>query len=66
MTAAHCSGSESYDITLGTVNWAEPGPNAVVINAPGDFPHEDYESVTMINDIALIKLPENAPLSDCK
>ena len=67
LTAAHCVGSSTgYNITLGTVNWKEPSSNGVVITATEDFPNEDYNPITLHNDLALIKLPTNAPISECK
>ena len=39
-------------------------PERVVIEATESVVHPDFDSVHLTNDIALIKLPSEAPLSD--
>jgi len=64
LTAGHCIGGAAYDITLGAINRANPGPQAVTIRSPDAFRHPDYNGVLVKNDIALVRLPEPAPLSE--
>ncbi len=67
----HCVvGCFSYDIYLGTANRNDLDEGSLVISVDGldgnQFQHPDYEalgSIESYNDIALIPLPEPAPLN---
>jgi secreted trypsin-like serine protease len=65
LTAAHCTiDCLSFDITLGTNNWNNPGPNGVVISSTQAITHPGFNFFTIKDDVGLIKLPRKAPLSD--
>lgn len=59
LTAAHCAnGFTSFDVTLGSsrVDTLDPGSRTALSRS--SFMHEEYESSSINNDIALIKLPQ--------
>ncbi|KAG2459150.1 CTRC protein, partial [Polypterus senegalus] len=64
LTAAHCiSSSRTYRVALGKYNLKDNEPNSVAIDAEKIFVHEKWNSLFIINDIALIKLKEHVTLS---
>ncbi|XP_069463339.1 chymotrypsin-C-like [Ambystoma mexicanum] len=64
LTAAHCIGSRTYRVVLGKHNLKAEEEGSVAISPEKIIVHEKWSSFLIINDIALIKLAEAAPLSD--
>ncbi|XP_031217653.1 mast cell protease 8-like [Mastomys coucha] len=61
MTAAHCNGS-NINVTLGAHN-IKKQKNTQLIPVREAKPHKDFNSVTLVNDIMLLKLEHKAQLS---
>ncbi|XP_052548018.1 chymotrypsin-C isoform X3 [Tympanuchus pallidicinctus] len=65
LTAAHCySSSLTYRVVLGKHNLSEEEDGAVVAEVEDFIVHEDYDPISITNDIALIKLSEPVQESD--
>jgi len=66
MTAAHCVEDAFYfDIMAGAHNVREDSePNRVEITSFNGFTHENWDTNTLENDIALIELPEAITFND--
>ncbi|XP_055610448.1 venom protease-like [Uranotaenia lowii] len=66
LTAAHCIQPQLYFVRLGEydINSSNDGANPVDIYTEKTFVHEQYNEKTIQNDIALVRLQQNAPLSD--
>ena len=69
LTAAHCAdGALSARVVIGAHNVDNPEPEALEIEATEFIVHEKWSFENLHNDLALIHLPEPAPLSgkyDC-
>ncbi|XP_050999129.1 granzyme-like protein 2 [Acomys russatus] len=61
MTAAHCLGRK-MSVTLGAHNIREQ-KNIQIIPVHKAKPHEDYNGITLVNDIMLLKLERRAQLN---
>ncbi|XP_069702007.1 brachyurin-like [Periplaneta americana] len=55
LTAAHCAGS-SYQVILGANNYYSPESGSVTVTTRSSIRHENYNSDTINNDIAVVKL----------
>jgi len=65
LTAAHCAdGALSARVFIGAHNVDNPEPEALEIEATEFIVHEKWSFENLHNDLALIHLPEPAPLSD--
>merc|ERR1712241_183132 len=66
MTAAHCADDASYfDIMAGAHNVRESSePHRVEITSYNGFTHPDWNSNTLSNDLALVKLPSPIAFND--
>ncbi|XP_006037749.1 chymotrypsin-C-like [Alligator sinensis] len=65
MTAAHCiSKSNTYRVVLGKQNLRQEEPGSVVAAVEKIIVHEKWNSLFIINDIALIKLAEHVVPSE--
>lgn len=63
LTAAHCVvGAVTWEITAGTNSISLPGPHRVTITSSEAVSHPDYDPLWLSWDVAVIKLPEPAPL----
>jgi len=58
LTAAHCSGDS---IQYGASRISSTGPNVIRVNRI--IRHEAYSSFTLVNDVAILELAEDIPLS---
>uniref|UniRef100_A0A7M4FLG0 Chymotrypsin-C-like n=1 Tax=Crocodylus porosus TaxID=8502 RepID=A0A7M4FLG0_CROPO len=64
LTAAHCiSNSRKYQVVLGKQNLKEEEAGSVAAGVEKIIVHEKWNSIQIINDIALIKLAEPVELS---
>jgi hypothetical protein len=52
------NGFTSFDVTLGSSRVDTPDPGSQTVLSRTSFMHEVYDSDTINNDIALIKLPQ--------
>nr|XP_029730079.1 venom protease-like [Aedes albopictus] len=66
LTAAHCINYLLYFVRLGEhdITSNNDGANPVDIYVEKAFIHEQYNEKTIQNDVALLRLQNNAPLSD--
>ncbi|KAF2364206.1 Serine proteases trypsin domain, partial [Trinorchestia longiramus] len=65
LTAAHCmDGARTVDIVAGAHNIRENEPTQVTMTSTDFFVHEDYGSVLIRNDVALIRLPSPLTWTD--
>ncbi|XP_029434186.1 chymotrypsin-C [Rhinatrema bivittatum] len=65
LTAAHCiSNGRTYRVALGKHNLLEDEAGSVTIAPETIIVHEKWNSLFIINDIALIKLSEHVEVSD--
>ncbi|EAT46744.1 AAEL002128-PA [Aedes aegypti] len=66
LTAAHCIQNLLYFVRLGEydITSNNDGASPVDIYVEKSFVHEQYNERTIQNDVALIRLQSNAPLSD--
>jgi len=65
LTAAHCvDGCSEFTVQAGSNMINGRDDSRVAINTRVAFPHPEYDSNKLINDIAVIWLPRPAPLSD--
>jgi secreted trypsin-like serine protease len=68
LTAAHCVTSpdqpEAYTITTGRHNLGQPSGNEQTITAEQIFVHEQYNSETIMDDIAIIRLSRPVQISE--
>ncbi|KAF5293469.1 hypothetical protein FQA39_LY02954 [Lamprigera yunnana] len=65
LTAAHCaSGAYSHTVTLGTISSNGDDPNAVVVHTTSHIVHENYDSLYLWNDIALVDLVSDVQFTD--
>ncbi|XP_041129978.1 chymotrypsin-C-like [Polyodon spathula] len=65
LTAAHCiSKSKTYRVELGKYNLKEAEAGSIAIPAAEIIVHEKWNSLFILNDIALVKLKEHVALSD--
>merc|ERR550519_268000 len=63
MTAAHCmDGADFVDVVLGAHNIREEEPTQITVRSTDHFIHENYNSFTIQNDIAMIHLPSPVSL----
>ncbi|XP_007537553.1 chymase-like [Erinaceus europaeus] len=62
LTAAHCAG-RSITVILGVHNIREQEGTWQMLKAEKQFPHPQYENVTFLNDIMLLKLEKKANLT---
>ncbi|XP_072379817.1 chymotrypsin-like [Diabrotica undecimpunctata] len=64
ITAAHCvDGATSIEITLGAHNLKQVSPGQITVNAASWKQHEKYDRSTIDNDIAVVILPNEIPVS---
>ncbi|KAM9357794.1 granzyme B(G,H)-like [Symphorus nematophorus] len=61
MTAAHCQ-ARSYEVLLGVHNFHSNDIKRVSVEQA--FPHKDYNNVTFVNDIMLVKLSSKATFNE--
>jgi len=53
----------SFKITLGILKVSDSSvEGSVVLETSEAYPHEDYDDTVLLNDIALIKLPESVEI----
>ncbi|KAF5293459.1 hypothetical protein FQA39_LY02944 [Lamprigera yunnana] len=65
LTAAHCaSGASSHKITLGTLSSLGDDPDAVVVHTTSHIVHENFNSIVLWNDVALIDLVTDVQFTD--
>jgi len=65
LTAAHCMASQRASNlrgVVGTTSLSKPGKNTININFDKIIVHENYDSRTIVNDIALIRTSAAIPL----
>jgi secreted trypsin-like serine protease len=55
LTAAHCGSSGTFQVRLGRIQWQASG--GVAVNAAQRIGHPNFNSRTLANDIALLRLP---------
>lgn len=54
----------SVEVHMGTLNWRLPTePNRVTMTTTTKVVHKQYNSTSYINDVAVLKLPSDAPLN---
>lgn len=58
-----CFSALSIEVILGAHDVRQSEPSQVSIASESHYAHENYNSLFIINDIALIKLSEPAPLN---
>ncbi|KAK1116363.1 chymotrypsin-like elastase family member 2A [Acipenser oxyrinchus oxyrinchus] len=65
LTAAHCiSKSRTYRVELGKYNLKEAEAGSIAVPAAQIIVHEKWNSLFILNDIALVKLQEHVALSE--
>jgi secreted trypsin-like serine protease len=65
LTAGHCvQGATSFTITLGSTTLTGTDPDRVVLTATEYIQHENYSSLSLANDIALIPLKQTVTVND--
>ncbi|XP_020636785.1 chymotrypsin-C [Pogona vitticeps] len=65
LTAAHCISSRlTYRVVLGKQNLDEEEAGSVAVAVEKTIVHEKWNSILIINDIALVKLAEAVPFSE--
>merc|ERR1711892_729920 len=66
LTAAHCAeDAQRFDIMAGAHNVrADSEPERVEISSYNGWTHPEWDTNTLANDLALIRLPEKIPLND--
>ncbi|XP_076042404.1 brachyurin-like isoform X2 [Oratosquilla oratoria] len=65
LTAAHCTdGGSSIEITLGAHNLQAFEPSQVTMTSYNFFEHENWISFLLMNDIALVKLPQKVTFNE--
>ncbi|XP_069970812.1 brachyurin-like [Penaeus vannamei] len=65
LTAAHCVDRHlSVEVVLGAHNLLEAEDTQVTMSSSDFFAHEDWDSFTVANDIALVRLPTPVEFTD--
>ncbi|KAF5293470.1 hypothetical protein FQA39_LY02955 [Lamprigera yunnana] len=65
LTAAHCAaGAYSHTVTLGTIYFNGDDPNAVVVHTTSHILHENYDSLYLWNDVALVDFVSDVQFTD--
>ncbi|XP_050790121.1 mast cell protease 1A-like isoform X1 [Gopherus flavomarginatus] len=63
MTAAHCMGFRDITVVLGAHNIHEPEESQQVLGVETYYEHPEYNNISLINDIMLLKLTAKAKLN---
>ncbi|GLH16786.1 Collagenase [Gryllus bimaculatus] len=64
LTAAHCaSGVSTFEVYLGAVNMDARDDSVLVVETRSKIVHPSYSSLFLSNDIALLNLQQDVPLS---